>query len=324
MKLCYVVHRYPPFPGGSEYYVQWMAEETLARGHQVTVFTGEHQGSLNGVTVTSDPSIFQNPFDVIVVHGGDVGVQNAVLSAIPRLPSPVMYLIIKPSHSEVCRTALHHAAFVGCSTEEDWAHVRQYGVESRAVPVRHGINPQKRRGLRGLFREKYQIPADTRMFLSCGGYWPNKRMRELATLFEQAELPNAILVTTGYDHHRTELIPHRTSSVLPLFLAEETDVANAIADADVYLMHSSEEGFGLVLLECMLNKTPWIARHLAGARLMKEYGTTYTTDEELRRILQSYHDNPGQIEAAYDHVKTTHLIQHTVDDILSAVTSRNI
>lgn len=126
MKLCFVVHRYAPFPGGSEYYVQWMAEECVRRGHDVTVFTGKHGGDLNGVRVTSDGIIFNEPFDLIVVHGGDVYIQNAVLSAIPRLTSPVLYLIIKPSNSQVCQLAMNHAAAIGCSTHEDWDHAKHY------------------------------------------------------------------------------------------------------------------------------------------------------------------------------------------------------
>jgi len=35
-KILYVVHRYAPYPGGSENYVRDMAEETLRRGHDVT------------------------------------------------------------------------------------------------------------------------------------------------------------------------------------------------------------------------------------------------------------------------------------------------
>lgn len=316
MRLCFVVHRYAPFPGGSEYYVQWMAEECHTRGHKVTVFTGEHQGDLNGVEVTSDGAIFtdDDPFDLIIVHGGDVFVQNAVLSAIPRLAAPVLYLIIKPSDTPVCQFAMNHAQFVGCSTEEDWDHVRKYHAESRAVSVRHGIHSSKRRGIPGLFRSKYHIPDRYRLFLSCGGYWPNKQMKELAQVFEQANLDQAVLVTTGYDN-RMDIMPAETPRVIPLILENECDVANALVDADVYLMHSSEEGFGLVLLECMLNKTPWIARHIAGARLLWPHGKTYTTDAELITLLQTYNFSHNQIDKAYHYVREHHLIQHTVDDI---------
>ncbi len=325
MKLCFVVHRYAPFPGGSEYYVQWMAEECVRRGHEVTVFTGQHAGDLNGVRVTSDGIIFNEPFDLIIVHGGDVHVQNVVLSAIPRLSTPFLYLIIKPSDSPVCQLAMNYAAAIGCSTFEDWAHVDKYQAQARAHSVRHGIDPTKRKGQMGAFRSKYGIPANTRLFLSCGGYWPNKRMIELAQTFERANLDRALLVTTGYDNSMN-LMPSPSPHVLPLILEHESDVANAIADADVYIMNSSEEGFGLVLLECLLNKTPWIARNIAGARILREFGLIYDTESQLEEYLRTnlmLGDVPNheQLERGYAYVQQYHLIQHTVDDILAVVTN---
>jgi hypothetical protein len=77
-KICFVVHRYAPYPGGSEYYVQQMAEECVQRHLDVTVVAGEHKGPFNGVRVTSDPNELIDK-DLVVVHGGDVGVQNFVL-----------------------------------------------------------------------------------------------------------------------------------------------------------------------------------------------------------------------------------------------------
>ena len=47
MRICFVVHRYAPYPGGSEYNVQRMAEECKRRGHNVIVLTGDHQGDFN-------------------------------------------------------------------------------------------------------------------------------------------------------------------------------------------------------------------------------------------------------------------------------------
>jgi hypothetical protein len=59
-KICFVVHRYAPYPGGSEYYVQQMAEECVQRHLDVTVIAGEHKGHLNGVRVTSDANELMN------------------------------------------------------------------------------------------------------------------------------------------------------------------------------------------------------------------------------------------------------------------------
>ena len=314
-KICFVVHRYAPYPGGSEYYVQQMAEECVQRHLDVTVIAGEHKGHLNGVRVTSDANELMNK-DLVVVHGGDVGVQNFVLQHAPQINSPVLYMLIKPSESPVCLQALKDVKYIGCSAPEDWEHVKKWGVESKSHKVIHGISPTDCIGEPGLFKKKYDVPKDKRMFLSCGGYWPNKKMIELADAFREANLPDAVLVTTGYDN-RFGIMPHASDNVIPLMVEDPKDIKNAIADADCYVMNSDAEGFGLVILESMINKTPWIARNIAGARLLAEYGQVYETEKELIPLLQNFKRDANKIVRAHTYVISNHLIKNTVDDILS-------
>ena len=316
-KICFVVHRYAPFPGGSEYYVQQMAEECVQRHHDVTVIAGEHKGHLNGVRVTSDANDLQDK-DLIVVHGGDVGVQNFVLSNASRIESPMLYMLIKPSESAVCLQALKDVQYIGCSAPEDWDHVVKHGVEYKSHKVIHGISPIDCIGEEGKFKDKYKIPKDKKMFLSCGGYWPNKKMIELADAFRKADLKDAILVTTGYDN-RFGIMPHASENVIPLMVEDPKDIKNAIADADCYVMNSDAEGFGLVILESMINKTPWISRNIAGAKLLADYGQVYDTEEELIPLLQNFQRDINKVEYAYQHVIQNHLIKNTVDDILSLI-----
>jgi glycosyltransferase involved in cell wall biosynthesis len=311
MKLLYVVHRYAPYPGGSEIYVQGMAEESLRRGHDVMVFAGEHQGDHNGVKVTSDANILLNSWDLIVVHGGDVNVQNFVLSNASRIPSPILYLLVLPSDSDVCLGGLRDCQWIGCSTPQDWQHCEKHGATYKAVTVRHGITWQDCMGKPG-FKARHGITG--RMFLSCGGYWPNKAMRELANAFEIANPTDSVLVTTGYDN-RMDLMPEESHLVKPMLLEDRQEVLSAIYDADCLIMHSYQEGFGLVLLEAMLNQTPWIARRIAGADLMKDHGQVYDTDDELIFRIRTFDRKDFNIEAAYNHVTGNHLIGNTVDDI---------
>lgn len=311
MRILYVVHRYAPYPGGSEIYVQSMAEETLRRGHVVTVFAGEHKGDLNGVVVTSDPGIILEKWDLIVVHGGDVNVQNFVLSNATRIPSPVLYLLVLPSNSDVCVKALHDCKWIGCSTPADFRHCEAHGINNKAVTVRHGIKWQNCIGKTG-FKKRFGIEG--RMFLSCGGYWPNKAMQQLADLFEAADLKDSVLVTTGYDN-RMNLMPEGRKNVIPLLIDSREEVLSAMHDADCVLMHSYQEGFGLVLLEAMLNQTPWIARKIAGAELLEMHGKTYQSDAELVASLRKFDRKNFNIEASYNHVVGRHLIKHTIDDI---------
>jgi glycosyltransferase involved in cell wall biosynthesis len=316
-KICFIVHRYAPFPGGSEYYVQQMAEECVQRHLDVTVIAGQHKGDLNGVRVTSDLNYLRDQ-DLIVVHGGDVGVQDYVLSVAKHLASPVLYMLIKPSESPGCVQALRDVAYIGCSTLEDWEHVKRYGVTNKSFKVCHGISPTDCIGEKDKFKEKYNLPKDKKMFLSCGGYWPNKRMIELALAFEKANLDDAILVTTGYDN-RHNLIPTARGNIYPLMVDDPKDVKDAIADADCYVMNSSEEGFGLVILESMLNKTPWISRNIAGAKLLARFGQTYETDEQLVSLLKDFKRDDGKVAEAYEYVIKSHLISNTVDDILKTI-----
>ena len=311
MKLLYVVHRYAPFPGGSEIYVQAMAEESLRRGHDVTVLAGEHQGDYNGVKVSSDGNILAHPWDLVIVHGGNVSVQNWVLSNAKNIRSKMLYMIVLPSHSDICVKALHDCAFIGCSTEQDWEHCRKYNVLNKAVKIRHGIQLENCIGVKG-FKEKNNITK--RMFLSCGGYWPNKAMKELAQVFEDTKLNDSVLVTTGYDN-RMNLMPPQSKNVIPLLINDRKEVLSAIADADCLIMHSWQEGFGLVLLEAMVNNTPWIARHIAGAKELKDYGQTYTDDLQLKQLLLSFTQQQSTITRAREYALTNHLIVNTINDI---------
>ena len=312
MKLLFVVHRYYPFPGGSEYYTAAMAEEALSRGHDVTVLTGEHQGDQNGVKVTDQAAILMQPWDLIIVHGGDVAVQNFVLQNAKNIPSPILYMLILPSHSAVCVQALQDCAYIGWSTTDDIVHIKKYGVEDKAVRIRHGIKHQDSIGKPG-FKKKHDIKG--KMFLSCGGYWPNKKMKELAELFVKADVEDAVLVTTGYDN-RMQLMPdYVPGQVIPLLLDDKEDVLSAILEADCYVMHSNQEGFGLVILESMLNRTPWISRNIAGAAMLKKHGKTYNRDEELISLLKNFNAEDFDLDAAQEHILNNHLIASTVDDI---------
>lgn len=316
-RILYVVHRYAPFPGGSENYVRDMAEETLSRGHEVAVFAGEHKGDWNGVRVSGDPQILLENWDLIVVHGGDVALQNFVLANSGRIQSPILFMLIIPSESDIYKHAIHYCKYIGCSTKEDWFYAHQQGIMQKAKQITHGIDPKISVGQSG-FREKYGIKTEL-MFLSCGGYWHNKRMMELVNLFNQVGRYDITLVTTGYDN-RFGIKPQDSEFVKNLLIDDRDDVMSAIKEADLYIMHSDREGFGLVLLESMLNGTPWAARNLAGARLMNEYGFTYNRDEELLKYMKEFKPvMQDKIDAAYEYVTTTHMISNTVDDILRLV-----
>lgn len=320
-RILYVVHRYAPYPGGSENYVRDMAEETLSRGHEVCVFTGEHKGDWNGVRVTDVISVLNEKWDLIVVHGGDVGVQDFVLRHASVIESPILFMLILPSESQTYLKAIQECAYIGCSTKDDWDYVLNKGVIEKSRQIRHGIDPKISTGQFG-FREKYNITTQY-MFLSCGGYWPNKAMNELVEAFNKLNRDDVTLVLTGYDN-RHGIKPEDSKNVRALMIDSREDVLSAILEADLYIMHSFKEGFGLVLLESMLNKTPWASRNIAGAKVLKDFGFTYDNDDELVKYMNDYLEagyvTDKTIDDAYEFVTLNHTIKNTVDDILRIIT----
>lgn len=310
MRLLFCVHRSAPYPGGSEIYVQNMSEEARRRGHDVVVFAGEHRGNHNGIIVTNNTDVLMAPWDLVIVHGAGPNVQNFVLSNAKNIPSPILYMIILPNHNRFCIQALNECSYIGCSTQQDWDYCKQYGVVGKSYKIRHGVNYDNCIGQEG-FKSNHNIEG--KMFLSCGGYWPNKLMRELAHVFDTSNI-DGTLITTGYDN-RMNLMPFQSNKVKPMLIDDRQEVLSAISEADAMIMHSSEEGFGLVLLEASLNKTPWIARRIAGAKELDAYGHTYTTDKELIQCLTTIEKYPFNLDTTYEFVKNNHLISNTIDDI---------
>ena len=312
-KILYVVHRYAPYPGGSENYVRDMAEETLGRGHEVAVFTVEHKGDWNGVRVSGDPQILLENWDLIVVHG-DASAQNIVHMNSHIIPSDILYMIIRPVATEICLRALYNSKYIGCSSLADWDHVKKYNVLDKAVEIRHGIDPKISVGKPG-FKEKYGIKTN-KMFLSAGGFWQNKAFDELVDSFNKANLTDTTLVLTGYDN-RSNLMPAATEFVKPFLIDDRDEVMSAISEASLYILNSYEEGFGLVLLESMLNNTPWAAKNIAGAATMREYGFVYNTQDQLIEYMKNF-NRLGLISSdkTYDYVVNNRMISNTVDDIM--------
>ena len=310
-RLLFVVHRYAPYPGGSEYNVQRLAEEALRRGHRVTVLADTHRGDYGGVRVTSDRRVMREQFDLIIVHG-DLGPQRAVLAEAHRLRSRVLFLLIEPKTTDHVLQGMQRASFVGWGTSFDREHIRHFGHAAKAARCRYGV-PGSTLGRPG-FKAAFEIRT-SRMYLSAGGFWPRKGMEELTQAFLEARPPDTTLVLMGYDERRG--VPDGAPGVRVVVSAEQQVVLDAMCEADLYIMNSRSEGFGVVLLEAMLNRTPWAARDIAGAHDLSDYGTVYATYEDLVRVLASFAADPVQIARAHERILTNHLIEHAFDDIES-------
>lgn len=320
MKICYVSHRYYPYPGGTEYYVQNLAEETLRQGHDVTVLTQFHKGDQNGVKVVSDPHILvREQFDLVVVHGSGVAMQDHVLGM--SVASPVMFMIIRPENAPQIFPAMNNANFIACSTPTDWRFVKKYRQEHKAVQVNHSISPDEEVSDRFDNASSYVV--------SVGGFWSHKGHKELSEAWRLRKN----LIMTGY-HKDPAAFPdvNATAWQSVYMIEDKKDVLSAIKNADLLIVNSKYEGFGLTLLEAMWLGTPWASTPVAGAEVLSDYGFIYNNLDELQDWIakNDWVEDNGQTEFktglstkvhpdAKDFVRENHLTQKTVEQILSVV-----
>lgn len=315
-RICYVVHRYPPFSGGSEYYVRDLAEQTVSLGYDVFVFSN-YDGERNGVIIFADENkLLTEHFDLIVVHGGDVDKQNFVLINSHKIKSKILYLLILPSESEACMHGLLNSTFIGCSTQTDWDFVKKHNTLHKSYSIKHGINTQLSTGVVG-FKQKYNI-STKRMFLSCGGFWPHKGMEELVNIFNfaLAKITDTTLVLTGY-HNGSR--PAENEFIKTFIIQDKQDILNALKEADLYIMNSYVEGFGLMLLEAMHNLTPWASRNIAGATLLSDYGFVYNNPKELYNYLINFQIDEKKLLNAKQKVEEEHSITVVVNNIIKLI-----
>ena len=306
MNICYVAHRYYPYPGGTEYYVKNLAEETLAQGHDVTVLAGQHRGDQNGIRVTNDLNILvREQFDLVVVHGSGVAMQDSVLINARQIPSPVMFMIIRPEESKQIFPAMENSDYIACSTPTDWRFVKKYRQDHKAVQVNHSISPFDK-PLNNERHNAYGSPYA----ISVGGFWSHKGHKELS----EGWTAEKTLVMTGYnkDHN---WIPRPKSNQHVEFLEHKDQVLEKIAGSDLLILNSQYEGFGLVLLEAMWNGVPWASTPIAGAEVLKDYGFVYNSLEELCE----YVDKGKYIKSDIEFVRENHLTDTTVRQIVGAV-----
>lgn len=280
------------------------------------------------IRVTDDTGILTSePFDSIIVHGADCCTQDECLSLLAegKLASPATFLVIEPSESPAALSGLKNAALIGCSTKADWSHARAHGAdETKLAQVTHGVDALSATGAPG-FRKRHNIEQTSRLFVSAGGFGKHKRMLELSRAFERARSPRDVLCLFGYSPHPDgESYIEKCSAVSGVKVLvgkQRQEVVDALLEADLYIMHSEHEGFGLCLLESMLNGCPWAAYAGAGAASdLHRFGHIYSTDEELQGLITSARPlQPMRRAALRQATLSRYTVRATMDELHHAL-----
>jgi glycosyltransferase involved in cell wall biosynthesis len=230
------------------------------------------------------------------------------------------------------RRIIRDAAKVIASTQSEASLYEQLGVERTNVKIiPNGIDTSlfKELPVRGKFRARYNIASNERLILFLGRIHKVKGLELLLTAFSglKREVDDVKLVIAGPDFGYLarvwEDINHfgiTDCTVLPGPLYEDAKL-EAYVDADVFVLPSSYESFGITAIEACACGTPTIVTNRCGvadaiARVgcVIDYDTdqlqsalhTVLTNVELRERMKR--QGPTMVRERYD-------MEKIVDDI---------
>lgn len=292
MRLLFIVHRSYPYNGGSEYNVKLISEALANENYQVTVLTDCGVGDYGNVKVITDRTqMFSDQYDWIIIHGNDMPIQDYALNNITSIKSKVLYWIIKPSDSESAINGFRHATTIGWGTSYDYKYLVKYNCLYKAKYIRYTIDTKNSIGIKSNNKFRY--------FCSAGGFAHHKGFDELIQTFLDSNIPNTKLILTGYIGEKPNV---NNNNIIIHSIDDRKEYLNILGNADLYIMNSINEGFGLVLLDAMINKVPWISRNVAGATDMVEYGSVYSDVKELKTLMKNFTPNIEKIKRSYEYV----------------------
>jgi glycosyltransferase involved in cell wall biosynthesis len=305
VRILLTSHRFWPSVGGTEEVVEQLARHHAQAGHDVTVFTSDEPGTpereeREGYLIRRFPlqrrgkfrfppksyreAVLAPGWDVVHLHGQRVWSTDYLYRHLRRSAAPIVFtahgfyqwhverapLADDLYYRVVMPRALRHVAAAVALTRGEAEELRTFGVapgKVRVIP--DGFVPDAFSKLPHGFRARHGIAPAAPLLLYVGGFYRNKRVDRA---IEVAADTGATLAIVGRDAHREhglaecKALAERTGAdarflgVLP-----RDDLRSAYAEADLLLLPSDFEGFGLVLLEAMAAGLPFVATPVGAA-----------------------------------------------------------
>jgi glycosyltransferase involved in cell wall biosynthesis len=217
--------------------------------------------------------IRRGSYDVVhthLVHGDLYGTVAAKLAGVPRVISSKHGYNDFDSNSVTYRIngwlERYVDAVITISDALQEKVQRFEGIQSQKMQTIHyGLQPMASTpAARASVREALGVAAD-QLLIACVGRFVNFKgfkyvVRAAARL--KTLIPGMAIVIAGDGPLRSELereIRDREVESIVRLLGWRTDIGDLMAAADIFVMPSLGEGFGLVLLEAMAQRTPVVA-----------------------------------------------------------------
>ncbi len=175
------------------------------------------------------------------------------------------------------RRVFDDASAIICVGEEEKLLTQRQYPDKKVVHLPNGVDPKMFSDGDGKgFRQKHQIPLDAYVLLTVGRIDPQKNQFFLIKQFMDicALKPEAHLLVIGHvtnSSYYNEIVSYVSKSglenrvtVIPGLDVNSSDLTNAYHSADVFVLPSIHEPFGIVILEAWAAGLPVIASRVGG------------------------------------------------------------
>lgn len=320
MRILLTSHRFWPSVGGTEEVVERLAGSYARAGHDVTVFTSDEpkrpaEETRNGYAIRRfalkrrgrfrfpppeyRQAVLSDRWDVVHLHGQRVWSTDYLYRHLAKAKAPVVFtahgfyqwhmerlpLLNDYYYRWLLPRSLRHCAAVTALTTPERDELRAWGVpddKMRIVP--DGFDAAEFGTLPRGFRTAHGFSGHEPLLLYVGGFYPNKRVDRLVHVAAQTGAHLAVIGKEQDKRHGLDecrAIAERTGAKVK-FLGKlpREDVLAAYAEADLFLLGSDFEGFGLVLLEAMAAGLPFVATRAGAAPDLAAHGAGLSVPAE--------------------------------------------
>jgi D-inositol-3-phosphate glycosyltransferase len=208
------------------------------------------------------------------------------------------------------RKVLDDAAVIMCVGQEEQKRIQKQYSNKNVIYLPNGVDCSKfAHGEGADFRQKYNIPPDAQLLLTVGRIDPQKNQKFLLEILPAIiqKNPDIHLLLIGHvtnDSYYEQLQQIRRENHLKNYCtiltgldASDPDLINAYHAADLFLLPSVHEPFGIVILEAWASGLPVIASRVGGI--------PYFVSHETDGILLPPNDRYCWIQAISESLRIT-------------------
>ena len=302
-----------PTPGGSGVVATELGKELSRRGHEIHIisyempfrFLDEENIFFHQVNLREYP-LFPHPFLTIEITAKLVDVLNRfsldiihVHYALPNALSAVLareiagYVRIvttvhgtdvtvwaqEPSLKPVIRYGLEQSDAVSAVSQSLRKDVYDnLGLEKPVQVIYNFIDIHRYRRLSESPLRNTLLRGSEKMILHMSNFRPVKRVHDLIAAFSQVyRKNNAVLVLAGDGQDKESaqaMVKERGIQSRVIFIGTQVELVPLLSAADLFVLPSEKESFGLAALEAMACSVPVVATETGGLPELVEHGKT--------------------------------------------------